>query len=181
MRRLVAALLLPLLVVAVSACGSPGSGPADDPAPTPVFDALADPGAIPGLAREHLGEQVTVRRVSLNENGFSMEVRDPAKPANIDRYRSYRGTWDSDPVSVSDIESFDETTFGIGAVNWKAIPGLQEQALAGLDLEDETSTSVSVDRIAGDPPRIYINVSGSRGSGSLIADGQGRNVQIRRH
>lgn len=182
-RRPVATVLAALLVVLLTGCGGTTASTGDPAQPGPTFDALADPASIPARARERLGEQVTVRRVTLHQSGFSMEVRDNTEPDNIDRYSYSHGRWSVEPVSVSvsDIESFDQTTFGIGTIDWAAIPDLQRRALAGLDLEDERVTSVSVDRIAGDPPRIYIHVSGARGSGSLISDGQGKNVVIRRH
>lgn len=151
--------------------------------PQPTFDALATPEQVPVLLREEIGENVTVRRVTLTGNGFSAEVRDAAKPQNLDRYSYYSGRWDSEPVSVnmSDIEQLDKTTFGLGAVDWKVIPDLERKALAGLDLEDEEITAVSIDRISGDPVRIYIGVNGSRGSGGLTANGRGGDIEVRRY
>lgn len=179
------AAFLVALALVISGCGD---GP---PAPSPTvthrgtFNALADPQQVPVLTRQHLGtEEVTVRRVSLTETGFQMEVRDPAKPDNLDRYAFYSGDWTSGPVSVSssDIEALNRTTFGIGTVNWAAIPRLQQRALDGLDLEEEKISNVSVDKVADDRlPRIYIAVNGVRGTGSLWADARGDNVRIRRN
>lgn len=148
----------------------------------PAFDPLVTPEQVPLLLREEIGEEVTVRRITLTDNGFSAEVRDAAKPQNLDRYSYYSGQWDAEPVAVSmsDIEDLDRTTFGLGAVDWKVIPDLQRKALAGLDLEDEEVTAVSIDRISGDPVRIYVGVNGSRGSGALIANGRGGDVVVRR-
>jgi hypothetical protein len=56
-----------------------------------------------------------------------------------------------------------------------------QQALDGLDLEDEEITSVGYDKLAGDPPRVYIGVQGLRGSGSLFANADGTNVVVRRN
>lgn len=185
-RRLTFLATLALAALLISSCGG-----GDSPTPSGTvthrgtFNALADPQQVPVLARQHLGtEEVTVRRVSLTETGFQMEVRDPAKPENLDRYAFHSGDWTSGPVSVSmsDIEALNRTTFGIGTVDWSVIPQLQQRALDGLDLEDEEISNVSVDRLADDRlPRIYVAVTGARGSGSLLADGRGRNVVIRRN
>lgn len=181
-----AALVVALVMLVVARCGG-----SDSPVPQGTtthrgtFNALADPEQVPVLARQHLGtEEVTVRRVSLTETGFQLEVRDPAKPANLDRYAFYSGDWTTGPISVSmsDIEELDRTTFGIGSINWAVIPELQQRALAGLDLEYEKITNVSIDKLKDDPlPRIYIAVTGTRGTGSLWADAKGRHVQIRRN
>lgn len=178
----VAALFL-VLLMAVTACSSGTGSGSDLPSPRPTFNPLADPTQVPVLLRRELGEDVTVRRVSLTDNGFSAEVRDPNKPENLDTYRYYGNTWDTDPISmsVSDIEALDRTTFGLGAVDWGVIPGLQRRALADLDLEEEEISVVSIDRIAGEPPRIYIGISGARGNGSLISDARGRDVEVRRN
>lgn len=177
-----------LCVVAVStlpACSGSVAGLPDVPGnETPAgFDALSDPQQVPVLLRRELGESVTVRRVSLLENGFMAEVRDPQKKQNLDRYTYFYGKWDVEPVMVSqsDIDELDDTTFGLGSVDWSVVPRLQRRALDSLDLEQEEVTVVSVDRIAGQSPRIYINVNGSRGNGMLIANGRGGDVQVRRN
>ena len=56
------------------------------------FNALADPEKVPILIREHLGESPEIRRLSLNSNGFSVQVRDPAKRDNMDDYDFYNGS-----------------------------------------------------------------------------------------
>lgn len=176
--------LLPIVLLAavLSACSADVISLPEQPTPTPTLDALADPQAVPVMLRKELGEAVTVRNVVLSGSGFSAEVRDPQTPDNVDRYNYYGGRWDSDPVSMnmSDIEDLDKETFGLGAVDWSVIPELERKALAGLDLEDEEITAVSIDRVSGDPVRIYIGVNGSRGSGALIANGRGGNVEVRR-
>lgn len=171
-------------VVTLAGCSSSTAGPFPDiPTETPVFDALATPEQVPVKMREELGEDVTVRRITLTNSGFLAEVRDPAKPDNMDRYTYFNNTWDTDPisVSVSDIADLDKTTFGLGAIDWKVIPELERKALAGLDLEDEEVTSVSTDRITGNPPRIYVSVNGARGSGGLTANARGGDVEVRRY
>ncbi len=164
--------------------GCSGGATSPNPTATPVFDGLADPVAVPVLLRRELGEDIVVRRVTLYDYGFRAEVRDPQHPQNLDEYSYAYGRWDTEPVSVSqyDIDRLDRTTFRLGAVDWSVIPGLQERALADLDLEDETISIVSVDRIEGQPqPRIYIAVSGARGYGSLLADARGGHVTVTRN
>lgn len=167
------------LLLTVSACSTDPTSPSASPS----FNPLADPQQVPVLMRQELGEDITVRTVSLTEYGFRAEVRDPTQRENLDDYRFYNGQWDTEPVSVSqyDIDRLDRTTFRLGAVDWSVIPDLERQALAGLDLEDEEVSVVSVDRIDGEQPRIFISVQGSRGTGRLIADARGRNVEIRRN
>ncbi len=161
--------------------GGTGRG-GDGTTSTSGFDALAAPERVPRLAYEKFGEVLRVRRITLTRDGFTLEVRDPAKPDNLDTWRYDDGVWTSRPVSVTvrEIEALGATTFGLGAVNWKAVPGLMQRALDGLDLEEEEISAVSYDRLEGRPPRVYIGVSGLRGSGSLIADADGTDVEVRR-
>lgn len=135
------------LMCLLAACGGP-SGTTVVPAPPPTaadFNALEQPEQVPVIARKHLGEDVHVRHIVLYDNGFSMEVRDPRKPENLDTYRYDGQEWTSTPVSVSmsDIKDLPATTFGLGAVNWRAVPSLIQQAYDGLDLEGEEVTAVS--------------------------------------
>ena len=105
------------------------------------------------------------------------------KPENLDDWTYRDGEWSSRPVSVSlsEIEALDDTTFQPSQVAWAAIPGLVQQALDGLDLEDEHIDAVSFDRIAGEPPRVYIGVTGLRGNGRLMANADGTEVEIARN
>lgn len=148
-----------------------------------TLNALENPEQVPLVARQYLGENPRVKRIHLYEWGFSMEVRDPKRPENLDDYRYMRGEWTSEPVSVSvsDIETLDQTTFTLGAVNWKAVPRLMQQALDGVDLEDESISAVSYDRLAGNPPRVYMGVTGARGTGRLIANADGTHVEVARN
>ena len=61
------------------------------------------------------------------------------------------------------------------------MPGLIDQALAGLDLEGEEVGNVGFDRLAGERPRVYISVNGLRGTGRLVAKADGTEVDIRRN
>ena len=82
---------------------------------------------------------------------------------------------------MSEIEALDDTTFQPSQIAWEAIPILVDQALAGLDLEEEEVSAVSYDRIAGERPRVYIGVSGLRGNGRLIANADGTEVEVTRN
>jgi hypothetical protein len=183
-RRVLAAAVAAVLAgTALVGCSSRsgGSGSADvDP---PELNALVEPEKVPVLLTEHLGYSPFVRSVNLYDSGFSAVVRDRAKPENLDTYYFRNGEWTSDPVSVSlsDIERFEKVTFPLSAVRWDLIPSLQQQALDGLDLEGEEITSVGLDKLEGDPPRIYIGVQGLRGNGRLIANADGTNVDIQRN
>jgi hypothetical protein len=170
---------------ALSLAGCSGAGvsiPSGDDTPAP-FNAIKNPTEVPVLIRRELGESVVVRRVSLLDHGFVVEVRDPDKKQNLDRYTYFQNRWDTEPVSVSqyDIDEMDKTTFGLGSVDWSVIPKLERKALDSLDLEDEEVNVVSLDRIAGEQPRIYINVEGSRGNGMLLANARGGDVMVRRN
>ena len=179
-----------VLLAGCSGGGSSGTvattptGPATASVPTAGPDLLVDPAQVPLLVRARLGEAPSLRRIIVFRDGVSLEVRDPVKRDNLDTYRYTRGEWAAPtPVSVTlrEIEELDDVTFGLGAVRWTAIPGLIQRAYDGLDLEGEEITSVSVDRIKGRPPRLYIGVSGLRGSGRLIANADGTDVEIRRN
>jgi len=146
-------------------------------------NALDHPERVPGLIRDHLGENPELRRLSLNANGFSVEVRDPRKRENMDDYDFYNGEWSTRPVSVSlsDIATFESVTFRLGDISWDAVPGLIRQALDGLDLEGEEVGGVSFDKLQDEPPRVYISVNGLRGTGRLIARADGTEVDVQRN
>ena len=176
--------LLATLAVVPACTGSTStSGTSGSTVEQEEFNALAEPEKVPVLLTDHLGYAPFVRSVNLYDTGFSAVVRDRAKPDNLDTYSFRYGEWDSDPVSVSvsDIERFEKVTFPLTAVTWSVIPSLQQQALDGLDLEGEEISSVGIDKLEGDPPRIYIGVNGLRGNGRLIANADGTNVDIQRN
>jgi len=188
------AVLVAALALVLSSCSagdgadgsSDGSGSSGDPAGQgsdsgPQF--LERPEQIPELLYDEFGEMPRLRRLIVSEDALSLELRDPAIPENLDTWRYADGEWTSTPVSVSqrDIDELDLVTFGPDAISWSAIPDLIDQAYAGVDLEEEEITSVSFDRISGDPPRIYIGVNGLRGSGRLLAGADGSNVEVVRN
>lgn|GEM_PF-5034204 len=173
-----------VIIGGLAACGNSAATNSSTPTNTEAstFDALAEPEEVPAIARKKLGEAPWVKSINLFHSGFVMVVRDPRNPDNLDRYTYDGGRWTSTPVSVSldDIAKFDQTTFQFSQVNWKAVPGLIVKALSGLNLEGETISSVSYDRLQGQQPRVYIGVSGLRGSGRLIANADGTNVDVKR-
>jgi hypothetical protein len=177
-----------LLVVVPAGCGSDqdgsgqggqggaGGGQANE------FNALTHPDQVPALIRSKLGDNPTLRRLSLSDNGFSMEVRDPKKPENLDTYSYHGGRWTSTPVfmSVRDIEELDKDTFRLSKVDFDLVPQLLGMAAEGLDLEGEQVTGISYDRIPGDPVRVYVSVRGLRGAGHLLANADGTNAKVTR-
>ncbi len=146
-------------------------------------DLLVTPERIPELLRAQFGPEPSLRRINVSRDSISLELRDPAKPDNIDRWSWRDGAWTSSPVSVlqREIDEFDQVVFSPSTIDWSLIPDLVQRALDGVDLEDESVDGVSYDRLAGERPRVYIGVDGSRGSGRLIGDADGTNVEVRRN
>ena len=193
-RRLTPLVSLGLVLVGVLALAACGDEPIDTgvSGPTSIttttvapggVNALTHPEDVPALIREHLGENPEMRRLSLNARGFSVQVRDPRKRDNMDDYYFDDGAWTTRPVSVSvsEIADYESVTFSLADVKWEAVPGLIQQALDGLDLEGEEIGNVSFDKLAGDPPRVYIGVNGLRGSGRLLARADGTDVEVSRN
>ena len=184
------ALVTALVVAAtVTGCGSGddagGSASPENPGTSSSghrVDFLADATDVPDLLREQFGEVPQMRRLNLSEDSVRVQIRDPQRPENLDDWVYRAGEWTSTPVSVSvhEIEEFDETTFVPGAIAWDRIPALIEATYDGVDLEEETISSVSYDRIAGDPPRVYIGVSGLRGNGRLLGLADGTEFDVER-
>lgn len=182
-----------VLVVVLGGCSSEGADPAGPDAETPATASasgeqggpgfLEHPEQVPDLLHAKFGEVPRFTRLTLTDSDVSLELRDPEIPENLDRWRYSGGEWSSTPVSVtqSQIDALDVTTFGPESITWAAVPGLIQQAYDGVDLEEEQIDSVSFDRLAGDPPRVYIGISGLRGSGSLLAGADGSDVQVRRN
>lgn len=185
-RRAGVAAILAVLA-ALSGCPQPETYDEQPSPPTTLaagsVNAIEHPGRVPALIREHLGEDPEIRRLNLDSTGFSLEVRDEVKRENIDSYDFYRGEWNTRPVSVSlsEISEFESRTFHLGDINWAAVPGLIRQALDGLDLEGEEVGVVAYDRLVGDPPRVYISVTGLRGNGRLVANADGTEVDVQRN
>ena len=162
--------------------GADGSGGTDTTAPASRVDYLQDASSVPTLLRDQFGEVPQLRRLTLTEDAVRAQTRDPERPENMDDWVYREGAWTSTPVSVSvhEIEQFDDVTFVPGAIAWDRIPALIEATYDGVDLEEESITSVSYDRIAGDPPRVYIGVTGLRGSGRLLGLADGTEYDVER-
>ena len=110
---------------------------------------LADPVSVTTLIDEHFAQPPTLRRLTILEGSVAMEVRDPAKPQNVDKHAYYAGSWHMTPVRLmmSDIEELDETTFTPDEIDLGVVPGLMAMALEALDLEGEEVQSISFDRL----------------------------------
>lgn len=176
--RLVAALAAALLL---AGCGSTSG--TSDASPTRSFDPLANPTAMPAVIAAKFPATPMVRHVYLSDSVLSLEVRDPKKPENLDTYRYNGEEWTSTPVSVSmsEIRELEQRTFPVTAIAWDRIPALMQQAMDGLDLEGETISGVSYDKLVGDPPRVYIGVQGLRGTGRLLGNADGTNIEVARN
>ena len=182
-----------VLVVATAVVGAVGCSPGDDPASTGAdgpgasaeasgVDYLEDPSEVPKLLRDRFGEVPSLRRLNLSADSIRAQVRDPEIPDNLDDWVYRDGEWTSTPVSVSvnEIAEFDDVTFVPGAIAWDKIPELVQATYDGVELEEEEITSVSFDRIAGDPVRVYIGVSGLRGNGRLLGLADGTEYDVER-
>jgi hypothetical protein len=166
-----------------SGAGGGGEGGAEVADTPSGVSYLEDPSQVPRLIYDQFGEMPSFTQLIVSDDDLMIEVRDPDIPENLDQWRFRDGEWTSSPVSVTmaEIEQLDETTFGPEAIAWDLIPDLVQQAYDGVDLEEEQVDSVSFDRIAGDPPRIYIGVSGLRGTGRLLANADGTEVEVARN
>ena len=162
--------------------GGDGSGGVETTAPGPRVDYLRDASSVPKLLRDQFGEVPQLRRLILTEDSIRAQIRDPERPENMDDWVYREGGWTSTPVSVSvhEIEQFDDVTFVPGAIAWDRIPSLIEATYDGVDLEEESISAVSYDRIAGEPPRVYIGVTGLRGSGRLLGLADGTEYDVER-
>lgn len=167
----------------MTGCGQdpPQSGSSGSSASTQL-NALANPMAVPGLIKERIGSDPTIRRLNLSDSGFSLEVRDPAKPENLDTYSYRDGRWTTTPVfmSMRDIEELDQDTFKLSKIDFSLVPQFLGMAAEGLELEGEELTGVSFDRVTGESVRVYVSVRGLRGSGHLLANADGTNAKVTR-
>lgn len=188
-RVVLAAVVVGVLAVGAAGCsaggetgGAASSGDGSATSTGPRVDYLADPTDVPELLREQFGEVPMLRRLILMEDSIRAQIRDPQRPENMDDWVYRDGEWTSTPVSVSvsEIAAFDDTTFVPGVIAWDRIPALIEATYDGVDLEEEEISSVSYDRIAGDPPRVYIGVSGLRGNGRLLGLADGTEFDVER-
>jgi hypothetical protein len=179
---LVAVSLSGLLV----ACGDDGSsGPesgldGDTAEQSPVPSPYRDPTPVIEAINEEVGGpngQTRVTDIGIYEGYAVFEAQDPDMPRNLDRYY-FDGEFDPpDPVMTSASGPDETELFSVGEVNWPAIPGLMETALAEVDVEGAMATNALVFRISGEIT-IQISVTGTRNSGTLRADAQGNVTEV---
>ena len=145
-------------------------------------DYFRDATSVPKLLRDQFGEVPQLRRLTLTQDTIRAEIRDPQIPENLDTWEYRDGKWTSTPVSVSvrEIEQFDEVTIVPGSIAWDRVPELIQATYDGVDLEKESVTAVSYDRLAGEAPRVFIGVSGLRGSGRLTGLADGTEYEVER-
>jgi hypothetical protein len=167
----------------LAGCSGSGQRAPSDVAASPAVSYLRDPAAVESVLRERFDGSPTMRRLTIWSDMLAVEVRDPAKPENLDTYTFRAGQWTQSPVRVtmSEIEELDARVFTLADLDLTVVPGLIGMALEGLDLEGETVTAVSYDRVSDEGPRVYVGVDGLRGSGSLIANADGSQPTIRRN
>lgn len=109
------------------------------------------------------------------------QVQDPSIPANVDEYQWRSGSVGAPaPVMLTGDGDLESNLFSDNEVNWAAIPGLVEAALAQIPIEGAAVSHISVQRnlpFTADV-QIRVFVSGTRSSGYLDADAQGNIINV---
>ena len=110
-----------------------------------------------------------------------LQVQDPTKPANVDQYMWRNGSVGApEPVTLTGDGDLESNLFSNTDVNWAAIPGLVQAALAQIPIEGANVSHINIERnlpFSADV-QIRVFVDGTRGSGYLDADAQGNIITV---
>lgn len=147
---------------------------------------LLDDGIAGALAawRDAIGPSVQAVDVAVYPDYAILTARDPDVLHHVDRWHYERDgdLLDPAPVAMSDEgeRALDLEAFPLDSVAWDRLPALVDEALARTDVEDPTSTYVSVarDRPTTEAVRVRVYVSGARSSGWLLADARGTVLEV---
>jgi hypothetical protein len=140
---------------------------------------LTDPGAaqdaIDAITAD-LGP-VLVTSVDLYDQYVIFEAQDPTEPENLDSYTFRDGELaPPDPVHVNNsiLADLPNRLFSFADVNWGAVAGLAQTAVAELQIEDGVVSHLGAGRgSGGGDVRLSLSVSGPRRSGSVEATADG--------
>jgi hypothetical protein len=176
-----------LLLAAALAAGCGGDGPGGIGGPIRVGSAnLLDDGIDDALDAwaDALGPSIQAVDVVVYPDYAILTARDPATPHHVDRWHYQRDgdLLDPDPVALADEDerTLDLEAFPLDSVAWDRLPALVDEALARTDVEDPTSTYVSVsrNRPTTEAVRVRVYVSGERSSGWILADARGTVLEV---
>ncbi|HEX4953498.1 MAG TPA: hypothetical protein VF017_08905 [Thermoanaerobaculia bacterium] len=193
--RLISLVALTAALLASSACGKVAevaqraqeakraAQPAKPKAP-PVnyFEGDHAAKAVAQLA-EKLGAPIKALEISVYTDSVRLQVQDPNKLDNVDEYRVRNGVvGDPIPVRLFGGGNLEENLYQASDVRFDLIPQLITRAGEEIDLEGEEITHVIVKRRLpfSRGVRIRVFVDGTRKSGSLDADSDGKVIEIDR-
>jgi hypothetical protein len=106
-----------------------------------------------------------------------IEVRDPAIPANLDRYTVRKGSVESvEPVRLSASDNLDAETFLASTVAFDRLDEMADTAVAGFDPEGYV-TSIVVSG-GGETPEVRLSLESPRASGTATFTSAGELVEV---
>ncbi|MGB8861877.1 MAG: hypothetical protein WCC60_21655, partial [Ilumatobacteraceae bacterium] len=149
-------------------------------APTNLFTGTQAADVVAQIATARGAAPLRILSANLYVEYAFLQVQDPNIPVNVDEYQ-WRGTVGSPaPVTLTGDGDLESNLFSDTEVNWAAIPGLVEAALAQIPIEGANVSHVSISRNLPFSPDIQIRVfvDGTRGSGYLDADAQGNVLAV---
>lgn len=117
---------------------------------------------------------VRMLRFNFDATTAVLEVRNPARPDDLDRY-TYRNDQhvSTEPVRLSADDDLDELTVALSTYPLADIERIADEALAAFDSDGGYVTAITVGSF-GPPPVIRVDVESPRSSGTATFDPDGR-------
>lgn len=121
---------------------------------------------------------VGVLRFNFDTTTAVIEVRNPARPDDLDRY-TYRNDQHSstEPVRLSADDDLDELTVALSTHPLADIERIADDALAAFDSDGGYVTAITMGSF-GLPPAIRVDVESPRSSGTATFDADGQFVEF---
>ena len=174
------------LALALAGFLSPGSAlqAAPDKAAADLFD---DASELTAQLRKAVAGRVMIDELTLSRDSATLDIQDPKRKENIDRY-SYRDgklKLPPDPVKLSGDYTqadLDAGVFPLDSIDFKLIPTMIEDAKTRLKMPEGKVTVLTLKR--GDPDfnqfdvRWHVSVTDARHSGSVEYDLKGRKKSV---
>jgi hypothetical protein len=153
----------------------------------PAVDLFVDASDLVAQLKKAVAGHVMIDELTLYRDSASLDIQDPKRKENIDRwkYRDGKLAFPPDPVKLSGDYTqadLDAGVFPLESIDFALIPAMIEDAKTRLKMPDGKVTVLTLKR--GDPDfnqydvRWHVGVSDARHTGSVEYDLKGRKKSV---
>jgi hypothetical protein len=150
----------------------------------PKVNLFEDASDLTAQLRKAINGRVMVDELTLYEDSASLDIQDPRRKENIDRYSYRDGKLKApEPVKLSGDYTqadLDAAVFPLESIDFKLIPVMLRDARERLKMPDGKTTSLTLKRgfPFNDEVRWHVSVTDARHSGSVEYDLKGRKKSV---